>query len=548
MGLRGPGARRLKEAREALPARKRRPPWEKPALSRAERVIAFLQSLPVTKGICAGKRMKLLPDQLEFVRKVYGDLRSDGRRKISLAVKSAPKGSGKTGLTAGLALCHLLGPESEERGEIYSAAVDRGQAAIIFNEMVAIIMKVPAFAVRTNVQAFHKRITDFETGSVYEALSADAKKAHGLAPSLWIFDELAQVEDRTLLDNLTEGMGKRREALGIVISTQARDDNHPLSQLIDSGLRGDDPSTYVHLLAAPQDANPFDESMLRSVNPAWGKYLDLDDLKRSMERARLMPAFEPAYRNLRLNQRIDARAEDRIVTVQTWRLGNAPVSREALAGRRCYGALDLSGKHDLTALVLVFPSDDPEPSYQILPVFWTPEGQLGARRPVEQEKFRLWIGAGHLISVPGPTIRFGFVAAELARLSQEFDIRAVAYDRWRIDDLRQDLSDVGCDVPLEPWGQGFKDMGPAIEHFAELALTARLQHGGHPVLTAAVSNAITVSDPAGNLKIDKDKSNGRGPVRIDGAVAFAMALGLAKRFVDEPKVDVSEFLSRAVII
>ncbi|MGF9764114.1 terminase TerL endonuclease subunit [Microvirga sp. 0TCS3.31] len=492
--------------------------------------------------------MKLLPDQMEFVQRVYGDLRPDGRRRISLAVKSAPKGSGKTGLTAGLALCHLLGPEAEERGEIYSAAVDRGQAAIIFNEMVAIIMRTPEFAIRTNVQAFHKRITDFETGSVYEALSADAKKAHGLAPSLWIFDELAQVEDRTLLDNLMEGMGKRREALGLVISTQARDDEHALSQLIDDGLQGGDPSTFVHLIAAPADADPFDEDVLRSVNPAWGKYLDMDDLRRSMDRARRLPAFEPAFRNLRLNQRVDARAEDRIVTLGTWRLGNAPVDRSALAGRRCYGGLDLSGKHDLTSLVLVFPSDDPEPSYQILPVFWTPEGQLAARRPAEEARFREWVQAGPLISVPGPTIRFGFVAAELARLATEFDIRAIAYDRWRVDDLKQDLADVGCEVPLEPWGQGFKDMGPAIEHFAELALTARLQHGGHPVLTAAVANAITVSDPAGNLKIDKDKSNGRGPVRIDGAVALAMAVGLAKRFVEEPKMDVSEFLSSAVFV
>ena len=153
MGLRGPGSSRLKAAREALPERKRALPWERKGLSRPQRVIAFLQSLPITKGILAGTKMKLLPDQREFVERVYGDLRADGRRKIALAVKSAPKGSGKTGLTAGLGLCHLLGPEAEERGEIYSAAVDRGQASIIFNEMTAVIERVPEFAVRCNVKA-----------------------------------------------------------------------------------------------------------------------------------------------------------------------------------------------------------------------------------------------------------------------------------------------------------------------------------------------------------------------------------------------------------
>src|SRR5690606_20755177 len=136
MGRRGPGARRLIDARKPT-GRKRREPWRKAGLSRADRVIAFLQSLPVTKGMRAGKRMELLPDQVAFVCKVYSE---DGRCRIG--IDSEPRGNGKTGLTAGLALCHLLGPESEPRGEIYSAAVDRTQSGKIFAEMEAIILAV----------------------------------------------------------------------------------------------------------------------------------------------------------------------------------------------------------------------------------------------------------------------------------------------------------------------------------------------------------------------------------------------------------------------
>jgi len=548
MGRRGPGARRLREAREALPARKRRLPWERKGLGRAERVIAFLQWLPITKGPLAGKKMKLLPEQREFIEAVYGDLDRNGLRRKRLAISSVAKGNGKSGMTAGLVLCHLLGPESEQRGECYSAAIDRGQAGLIFAEAEAIIARVPEFAARVNVQRFLKKIEVLDgpgDGSIYEALSADARRAHGLAPSLFVYDELAQAKDRELLDNLINGLGKRKEAIGIIISTQAPSDDHPLSQLIDDGLRGTDPSTFVQLICAPPEADPFAEDTWLKCNPALGKYLSLEEMRQAAERARRIPAFEASFRNLRLNQRVDANSENRIVTLQVWKQGNKAFDREELRGRVCYGALDLSGKHDLTALVLVFPDDGADPGYRILPVFWTPEGQLGTRRPAEQERFREWIRAGLLIAVPGPTIRFSFVAQELAKLATEFDIRAVAYDRWRIDDFKQELAEVGCEITLEPWGQGFKDMGPAIEHFAELALTSRLQHGGHPVLTAAVSNAITVSDPAGNMKIDKDKSNSRGPVRIDGAVALAMALGLAKRFVDSP-VNVNDFLNNAV--
>lgn len=550
MGLRGPGAARLRQAREASAGRKRRLPWKVKNLSRVDRVIRFLEWLPITKGPLAGKRMRLLKEQRDFVVEVYGDLDARGLRRRRIGIKSEPKGNGKSGLCAGLVLCHLFGPESEPRGEVYSASIDRGLAGIIYAECEAVISAVPEFAARTNCQRFHKRIEVISgdgAGSTYEALSSDARGAHGRAPSLFVYDELAQAKDRELLDNLINGLGKRKEGLGLIISTQAPNDDHPLSQMIDDGLRGDDPSIFVQLLAAPPEADPFAEETWFGCNPALGRYLSVEEIRQAAHRARRMPSFEPGFRNLRLNQRVDARAEDRIVTLQVWRQGGMAVDRAALARRTCYGGLDLSGKHDLTSLVLVFPPGGQDGPFQILPFFWTPEEQLGTRVPVEQARFREWIRLNHLTPVPGPTIRFGYVATELARLRQEFDIRAIAYDRWRIDDFKQDLAEAGCDVALEPWGQGYKDMGPAIEYFAELALTSKLQHGGHPVLTAAVANAVTISDPAGNLKIDKDRSNKRGPVRVDGAVALAMALGLAKRFVDEPPpADVSDFLSNMV--
>lgn len=530
MGLRGPGARRRIDASSGAAKSPKRPVWLKPGLSRVERNIAFLESLPVTKGKLVGRNITLLPGQREFVTDLYGD------EKIRIAIKSEPRGNGKTGLLAPLALCHLLGPEAEPRGEVYSAAIDRQQAGIMFNEMEAVILAVPEFAARVNIQRFHKRIEVLDgdgKGSIYEALSADARRAHGLAPSLWVYDELAQAKDRVLLDNLVTAMGKRDRTLGVIISTQAPSDEHPLSQLIDDGLTGADKSVLVRLTAAPEDADPFSLETLRSVNAALGIFLDEGDLLAEAERARRIPAFEPAYRNLRLNQRVDSSSENRLATAGVWKLGATPVDLERLRGRKCYGGLDLSGKHDLTALVLVFPDDDPEPSYDIVPFFWTPEGAMEARAQAEKDRFKEWIKAGHLTAIPGPVIRFRTVAQRLSALKQDygFDVQAVGYDRWRIDELKLEIEDVGGEVDLEEFGQGWKDMAPAIEFFTECALTGRLHHAGHPVLTACVANAILVSDPAGNMKIDKGKSNSRGTTRIDGAAALLMALGTARRHV-----------------
>lgn len=544
MGERGVGAGRRRVARERLHLDGERTlPWLKKKGVAA--VIAFLQFLPVTKGPLAGELMKLLPEQREFVEEVYGNSDENGRRVRRIGIKSEPKGNGKTGLVAGLCLCHLLGPEAEPRGEVYSAAIDRQQAAIIFAEMEAIIVAIPEFACRVNIQRFHKKIevlTGDGAGSIYEALSSDARRAHGLAPSLFAYDELAQAKDRVLLDNLINGLGKRDEALGLIISTQAPDDTHPLSELIDDGLTGADPSIYVQLLAAPQDADPFDEATWLACNPALGKYLSLKEMREAAWRAQRIPAFEPAFRNLRLNQRVDSAVENRLLPRPKWEACALPVDREQLKGRKCYGGLDLSGKLDLSALVLAFPDDDPDPVYDLLALFWTPQEALDTRAQRERELFKTWIDRKFITPVPGPVIKYRYMAQQLRELQREFDIQAIGYDRWRIEDFKSDMEDEGVDLPLEEFGQGYQSMAPAVETLIERALSGKIRHGGNPVLTACVVNAITIPNEAGELKIHKGKSNRAGMVRVDGAVAAAMALQTAKRFVGEPKGITSQMI------
>ncbi len=164
--------------------------------------------------------------------------------------------------------------------------------------MEAIIRRVPAFAERVNIVRFHKQIEvllgDGE-GSTYEALSADGRKGEGLAPSLWVYDELAQVTDFALLEALETGMGKRDHSLGLIISTQAESDEHRLSIMIDDGLSGEDPGVVVHLLAAPMDADPFDEATLRASIPrlesiSMKKTYSLTCIRRSASRP-LKPGF-----------------------------------------------------------------------------------------------------------------------------------------------------------------------------------------------------------------------------------------------------------------
>ena len=108
----------------------------------------------------------------------------------------------------------------------------------------------------------------------------------------------------------------------------------------------------------------------------------------------------------------------------------------------------------------------------------------------------------------------------VAQICSEFDVQGIAADRWRLEDFQQQATDDGISLPpLLPFGQGFKDMSPAIDAFETAILNRTVQHNGHPVLTWCAANAVTDSDPAGNRKLNKAKATGR----IDLVVAAVMA-------------------------
>lgn len=501
--------------------------WEAPGLSRADRVLAFISSLQITAGRHAGRPFELRPWQIAIIREIYAQDEA-GKRPVRTAVLSFGRKNGKTALAAALALCHLCGPEAEPRGECYSAANDRNQAAKIFAEMSAMVEAHPVLRDRVSIKRFAKQLEDVETGSIFAALSSDARTKMGLSPSFAIFDELGQSESRDLYDALDTAMGARESPLFVTISTQAPTDLAPLSVLIDYGLQVqagavDDPTFKLFLHAAPEDADLLDEAAWSAANPALGDFLSLDEVRRQAEQAKRMPAKEPAFRNLILNQRISG--ERHFVTAAEW-MANATVpDLAALAGRRCYAGLDLSAVRDLTALVLVFPDD--EGGFDVLPHFWLPGDTLHEREAEDKAPYWTWRDKGHLLTTPGRTVDPAFIAAKVNDLAREYDIQVLAFDRWKIDGFKRELADCGCELQLEPFGQGFKDMAPAVDYFERLLIERKLRHGAHPILTWNLTNAVVSTDPSGNRKLDKQRARGR----IDGAVALTMALGAAAKAI-----------------
>lgn len=512
-------------------------------MKRSDRIIQFIELLTVPSGEGAGKPFKLRPFQIKFIRDVYDPVGSDKLRLVRRAVLSMGRKNGKTALIAALVLAHLVGPESEDNGEIYSAANEREQAGIVFRICAQIVRADPELSEMLTVVDSTKRIVNMETGSFYRALSAEAGSKHGLNPTVVIYDELAQAKNRELYDVLDTSMGARKEPLFIAISTQSNDPQHILSELIDDGLKSTDPTTVTHLYAVGDKVeNIFDESCWIAANPALNDFRSLKDMRAMAARAKRMPSFEATFRNLYLNQRVDAKSP--LIPRAEWmacKSGSAALQ----SGESVYLALDLSGSTDLTAMTALSAEDGD----RVRLWFWKPKGLISDHETRDRVPYKLWAKKGIIEATPGRTVNHGYVAKRLAEVMEEYNVLGVAFDRWRIEDLRRELDAIGVesfiqgkdkDIPgalrLVPWGQGFRDMAPAVDALETAVLERSLMHDGNPCLTWNVSNGISISDPSGNRKLDKSKTR----FRIDGLVSLAMALGLKSRdsTQEEPKYSV----------
>jgi phage terminase large subunit-like protein len=209
--------------------------------------------------------------------------------------------------------------------------------------------------------------------------------------------------------------------------------------------------------------------------------------------------------------------------MEKWDACNLKVDEEELEGRVCYGGLDLSSTTDITAFVLVFPPTSDDERYVVLPYFWIPEDCLELRVRRDHVPYDLWERQGFLQTTEGNVVHYGHIEKFIERLGERFHIREIAFDRWGATQMVQNLEGMGFTVV--PFGQGYKDMSPPTKELMKLVLERNIAHGGQPVLRWMMDNIYIRTDPAGNIKPDKEKST----EKIDGAVATIMALDRAIR-------------------
>ena len=494
--------------------------------AKADYAVQFINCLKHTKGRWIGQPFELLPWQDRIIRDVFGTVKEDGYRQYNTAYVEIPKKNGKSELAAGVALYMTCG-DGEWGAEVYGCASDRQQASIVFDVAVDMVDQCPALKKRIKPVMSVKRLVYQPTNSFYQVLSAEAYTKHGLNVHAVIFDELHSQPNRELFDVMTKGSGDARTQPLFFLITTAGTDRHSVCfeqhQKAEDILLGRkiDPTFYPVIYGVPDDADWSLEEVWHQANPSLGYTIDIEKVRNAYLSAKDNPAEENIFRQLRLNQWV--KQSTRWMQMEKWDACAFPVDERELLDRECSGGLDLSSSIDITAFVLVFPPRDDLEKYVILPYFWIPEENMVQRVRRDHVPYDVWEKQGMLMTTEGNVIHYGFIESYIDSLGKKFHIKEIAFDRWGAVQMVQNLEELGFTVV--PFGQGFKDMSPPSKELMKLTLEQKLAHGGHPVLRWMMDNIFVRTDPAGNIKPDKEKST----EKIDGAVAAVMALDRAIR-------------------
>jgi phage terminase large subunit-like protein len=482
-------------------------------VTRGERIIAFIsQFCLVPEGKNVGQPIKLMAFQRKFILDIYDNPKGTSRAYLSVARKN-----GKSALIAGILLAHIVGPEARLNSQIISGARSRDQAALVFKLAEKMVRLSPRLSKIIRIVPSQKMLIGLPMNVEYKAISAEAGTAHGLSPVLAILDEVGQVRGQqdAFIEAIETAQGAHDDPLLIAISTQAATDGDLFSIWLDDAKNAKDPRIVSHVYSAPEGCEIMDRAAWKAANPALGEFRSLTDVEDFAKQAARLPAKEASFRWLYLNQRIEGATP--FLNRTEWEANSA--EPEVQEGALCYAGLDLSANRDLTAFVMAFPDGD---GYHIVPQFFLPADGIREKAKSEKVPYDLWADQGFLTLIDGPVIVPAVVARAVAEAAEKYNIQMLAYDRWRIHDFQRELDNIGARVAMSPFGQGFKDMAPAVDKLERLVAERKLRHGSNPLLNMCAANAVVDRDPAGNRKLTKAKSVGK----IDGLVALAMALGV----------------------
>lgn len=466
---------------------------------------------------------------------LFGWRNKRGHRRFRRAYIEIAKGNGKSPLAAGIGH-YMLSATRKLRAEVYSAATDKDQAAILFRDAVEMWNRSPALKARLTPSGQNPvwQLTHIDSASFFKPISSEKKGKSGIRPYCALVDEVHEHPDNSVVEMLRAGTKGNQQALIFEITNSGFDrtsvcwSEHDYSVKVASGEEEND-SWFSYVCALDEEDDPFeDEECWVKVNPLLGVSIHPEFIREQVSEARGMPSKESLVRRLHFCQWLDG-AESWISRV-VWERAETELNLSDYVGRTCYGGLDLSFTKDLSAFAAVFPSDT---TWDAFVWFWKPRDGLQDAIKEDRVPYDRWAKSGHLNLTDGKVIKLAPIGLQMSEMTERFGLAETAFDRYRHRELVEDLGAMGIDLRMIEHPQGFRRQGDSplwmpnsVQELETLLIEGRLRVQANPLLKYNVASTVVRQDPAGtdNRIFDKYKSR----ARIDGVVALAEAVGLAK--------------------
>lgn len=482
----------------------------------AQRAIDFFGLLTHHKGEWAGQVIRLEPWEDFIVGSIFGWRRSDGTRKYRDAYIEVARKNGKTEIASGVGLL-LAFFDGEGGAEVYAAATKRDQAKIVWDE-AARMVKASA-GLRSRIRSTVGSLFIEGSASKFAPLGADADTLDGLNVHGVLVDEVHALRGRSLWDVLGTASGARRQPVRFAITTAGYDrkslcwELHTFGMAVLDGLEGPAAdATFVYIATLDEGDDPFDEAVWPKPNPNFGVSVKPDEMREQASRARAMPGALNSFLRLRMNVWTDQ--ANRWADMEAWDACKAEPIFDRMWPR--FGGLDLASTRDITAFLLISPSDD---GYlDVRPYFWCPADGIRQRSERDGVPYDVWADLGLITATPGNVTDYDRIRSDIRDIADDLGSGPTGYDRWNASQLVSQLQEDGAD--MVPVGQGFQSLSSPMREVEKLMLGKRIRHGGHPVLRWMVANLQASQDPAGNLKPDREKSADK----IDGFAALLDAV------------------------
>lgn len=490
----------------------------------ANRVIRFFEKdLTHQLGDRAGQNFKLERWQRRILRHFFGwKSKTTHLRKYRVLYLEIPRKNGKSILAAGLGI-YLLDADREQGARVVCFAKNEDQVEeSVFNISKEMVACSPKLSKR--IKSFKRTMVVYDTASNYQLLSGSKRGKHGKNLSAIIGDEVHEWEDREVMDALRTSMVGRAQPVEIYLTTAGYDKNTVWGEFrdyydkIQEGIIKD--PTFLGVIYAAEESDDWtDPEIWAKANPNLGVSVRLDYLERECQKAQRIISYQNTFKRLHLNMKTTQ--DSRWISTETWMSCVEEYTEESLLGQRCFIGMDLGAVSDISALILLFPQDDPEVKYRFLPYFFVPKNTVPRRTRDDKVEYQYWADHGHLITTEGDICDYDAIENFITEdLNKKFQIDSISLDRWNAIQLATRLI---RNFEVVFFEQTLRSVAPPMRELEQMIIGRQIRHNNHLIMNWMVKNTAVISDSNKNKKPDKEKSK----EKIDGVTALVNGLGRA---------------------